>query len=265
MALINADRVLETSTTTGTGAFDLLGAVTGFQAFSAVCATSDTCYYSIYAVNASGVPSGEWETGLGTYSAASQLTRTTPAESSNAGAAVNFSAGTKYVMIGPIASAAPTPPLADPNADRIQFWDDSAGALAWLTPGSSLPISTTTINVRESLAIAASDETSDLTVGTSKVTFRMPYAFTLTAVRASVKTAPTGSTIIVDINEGGTTILSTKLTIDASETTSTTAATPAVISDTALADDAEITIDIDQIGSSTAGVGLKVVLIGYQT
>jgi hypothetical protein len=63
---------------------------------------------------------------------------------------------------------------------------------------------------------------------------------------------------------GGSTILSTKLSIDASEKTSTTAAAAAVISDTALADDAEITIDIDQIGSSTAGKGLKIWLIGYR-
>jgi hypothetical protein len=114
------------------------------------------------------------------------------------------------------------------------------------------------------LAVACSDETTALTVGTAKVTFRMPHAFTLTAVRASVTTAPTGSTLIVDINEGGTTILSTKLSIDASEKTSTTAATPVVISDTALADDAEITIDIDQIGSTIAGAGLKVYLIGIR-
>jgi len=86
----------------------------------------------------------------------------------------------------------------------------------------------------------------------------MPYAGTLLAVRATVNTAPTGSTLIVDINEAGTSLLSTKLSIDASEKTSTTAAVPAVISDSALADDAEITIDIDQIGSTVAGKGLKV-------
>lgn len=112
------------------------------------------------------------------------------------------------------------------------------------------------------IGIACSDETSDLTTGTAKATFRMPFAMTLTAVRASVTTAPVGSTITVDINEGGVSILSTKLTIDASEKTSTTAANAAVISDSALADDAEITIDIDQVGSSTAGAGLKVWLLG---
>jgi len=112
------------------------------------------------------------------------------------------------------------------------------------------------------IGIACSDETTALTTGTAKATFRMPFAMTLTEVRANVNTAPAGSTIIVDINESGTTILSTKLTIDSGEKTSTTAATAAVISDTALADDAEITIDIDQVGSSTAGKGLKVWLIG---
>jgi hypothetical protein len=120
-------------------------------------------------------------------------------------------------------------------------------------------------NPTESLIIAVSDETTAITTGTAKVTFRMPYAFTLSAVRASVGTAPTGSTIIIDINEGGSTILSTKLSIDASEKTSTTAASAAVISDTSLADDAEMTIDFDQVGSTIAGAGVKVTLIGTRT
>ena len=112
------------------------------------------------------------------------------------------------------------------------------------------------------IQLACSDETTACTTGTAKVTFRMPYAMTLTAVRASVTTAPTGSTFVIDINETATTILSTKLSIDASEKTSTTAATAAVISDSALADDAEITIDFDQIGSTIAGAGVKVTFIG---
>lgn len=116
--------------------------------------------------------------------------------------------------------------------------------------------------VKTSETVACSDETTALTTGTAKVTFRMPYAMTVTAVRANVNTAPTGANLIVDINEGGVSILSTKLSIDAGEKTSTTAATPAVISDSALADDAEITIDIDQVGSTVAGAGLKVTLIG---
>ena len=119
-------------------------------------------------------------------------------------------------------------------------------------------------NPTQSLIIACSDETTALTTGT-KVTFRMPYAFTLTEVRASVTTAPVGSVLTVDINEAGSTILSTKIEIDANEKTSTTASTPPVISDTSLADDAQMTIDIDGVGSSTAGAGLKVTLIGNKT
>ena len=115
------------------------------------------------------------------------------------------------------------------------------------------------------LGFACSDETTDLAAATSVLTFRMPYAMTLTEVRATVGTAPTGSAITVDINETATTILSTKITIDATEKTSETAAVPPVISDSALADDAEITIDIDGVGSTIAGAGLKVWLIGTRT
>jgi hypothetical protein len=112
------------------------------------------------------------------------------------------------------------------------------------------------------LVVAASDESTALTTGTAKITFRMPRAVTLTSVRASLTTAQaSGNIFTVDINEGGTSILSTKLTIDNTEKTSTTAATPPVISDANLADDAEMTIDIDQIGNGTA-TGLKVYLIG---
>lgn len=117
------------------------------------------------------------------------------------------------------------------------------------------------VNSPEVIQVAGSDETTDLAVGTV-VTFRMPYAMTLEDVRASVTTAPTGANLEVDINESGVSVLSTVISIDAGEKTSTTAATPPVISDSALADDAEITIAIDQIGSTVAGAGLKVTLIG---
>lgn len=132
-----------------------------------------------------------------------------------------------------------------------------AGALQELAAGDSL-------GVPMFIPVACSDETTALTTGSAKVTFRMPFDFTLAAVRASVTTAPTGSVLTVDVNKGGTSILSTKLTIDATEKTSTTAATPAVMNDTSLTDDAEITIDIDGVGSTVAGAGLKVYLVGFK-
>lgn len=116
----------------------------------------------------------------------------------------------------------------------------------------------------QAIPIAVGDETTALTAGVNKVTFRMPFAFTLTGIRASVTTAPTGATLLtVDVNEGGVSVISTKLTFDATEKTTVTAVTAPVISDAALADDAEITIDIDAIGNTIAGAGLKVYLIGF--
>jgi hypothetical protein len=144
----------------------------------------------------------------------------------------------------------------DPSNDILLVYDASASALKKIKPNNVL---------LESFSFALSDETTDLATGTSLITWRVPYAFTVTAVRASVNTAPTGSTIVVDINESGVSILSTKLSIDATEKTSTTAATPAVISDASLVDDAEISFDIDQVGSTIAGAGLKVTIIGHRT
>ena len=138
------------------------------------------------------------------------------------------------------------------------------GAPEEISVAGGLSLSAGVLTVPVEIGLACSDETTALTTGAAKVTFRLPYAMTLTAVRASVTTAPTGSTLVVDINEGGTSVLSTKLSIDATEKTSTTAATAAVISDSALADDAEITVDIDQIGATIAGAGLKVWLIGVR-
>lgn len=111
--------------------------------------------------------------------------------------------------------------------------------------------------------LACSDESTAITATGEKASFRMPYAFTVTEVRAALTSACSTGTLTVDINESGTTILSTKLTVDATELTSTTAAAAAVLSDTALADDAEITIDVDNVGDSTA-TGLKVSIIGYR-
>ena len=147
----------------------------------------------------------------------------------------------------------------DAAADKIVFWDDSADELTYLALGDGVAIDGTTIYGQDWFVIAVSDESTDLATGTDKVYFRMPYAGTLLAVRASVNTAPTDANIEVEINEDGSPLLSTILSIDASQKTSTTAAVPAVISGTgALTDDAEITIDIDQVGGTVAGKGLKV-------
>ncbi len=117
----------------------------------------------------------------------------------------------------------------------------------------------TVLGVEESLTVALSDEATALTAGTAKITFRAPFAMTLTkAPRASLSTAASVGTVTVDINVNNNTILSPKLTIDAGQKTSTTAGSQAVLSTSSIADDAEITMDLDVVG--TGSKGLKVTL-----
>jgi hypothetical protein len=111
----------------------------------------------------------------------------------------------------------------------------------------------------EDFMVAASDEFSPLIAGTGKLTFRMPRARTLLSIKASLNAPQTsGSIVTIDVNEAGSSILSTKLTFDNNETTTVTAATAAVISDSSLASDAIITIDFDQVDAATAAAGLKI-------
>lgn len=92
MGLIIADRVRETSTTSGTGALTLAGAVTGFQRFSAVCSVGDEVQYVI-------TEGASWEVGVGIYSATNTLTRSTVLASSNAGSLVSFTGASKDVVL----------------------------------------------------------------------------------------------------------------------------------------------------------------------
>jgi hypothetical protein len=100
MAYIVADRIKEKTTVTGTGPATLLGAASGYRSFASQLSIGDTCAYVI--VNSNG---SEWETGIATYSAANTLTRTTIHASTNANAAVVFSAGPKDVFMGPTADS----------------------------------------------------------------------------------------------------------------------------------------------------------------
>jgi len=91
MALIFADRVQETTTTTGTGTVTLAGAVTGFQSFSAI-GNGNTTYYNI-------TDGTSWEVGIGTYtSSGTTLSRDTVLSSSNSGSLVSFTSGSKNVF-----------------------------------------------------------------------------------------------------------------------------------------------------------------------
>jgi len=125
------------------------------------------------------------------------------------------------------------------------------------------------------------DETTDMTTGENKKIIRIPVDMTLSEVRASVASAPTGSEIIIDVGKvnpsssssssssleviQSTSIFSTKITIDEDDRTSTTASVPAIISDSTIVEDEEFAIHIDQIGSTIAGAGLKLTFIGTRS
>ena len=95
MAFVTADRVSDTTTTTGTGNITVSGvAPIGYKALSTVLSVSDTFYYCIQ-----NETTAEWETGVGTYVSLNVFARTTVLASSNSGSLVSFSAGTKTVFI----------------------------------------------------------------------------------------------------------------------------------------------------------------------
>lgn len=99
MAEIIEDRVQESTTSTGTGALALAGAIVACRTFSSVCAIGDTFYGTIVAVDSNGAPQGPWECGHYTYSANNTITRTTVTASSNSNSPVNFGTGVKRVFI----------------------------------------------------------------------------------------------------------------------------------------------------------------------
>lgn len=114
-----------------------------------------------------------------------------------------------------------------------------------------------------SFAFAISDETTQITSGTTaKFTMYAPTNMTLTGVKASLTSSgSTGSQFDVNIN--GSSILSTKLTIDTNKFTSVSSAVPPVISSASIAENDKITVDIDAAGTGAAGA--KIYLIGYST
>lgn len=151
--------------------------------------------------------------------------------------------------------------LTNPDAgDFIALYDATASAIRKMDYKDL---------VKSSFIVAVSDETTVLPAASTTVplvTFRVPFGFTVTGVRASLTTAGTGAALVtVDIHDSGTTILSTKITIDATEKTSETAATPPVISDSVLADDAEIELFLDVRDTDNVATGLKVTIVGYRT
>jgi hypothetical protein len=111
------------------------------------------------------------------------------------------------------------------------------------------------------IGFCCSNETTDLTTGL-RFTFRAPYSMTLSGVFISTNTAPTGSSLVVDIKKNGTSIFSTKPSILSGQKFG---GSSAVLSILTLSVTDEITVFIDLIGSTNAGTGLKVWLLGTKS
>lgn len=130
----------------------------------------------------------------------------------------------------------------------------------WEVGGGLVPL-----NPTESWSFALGDESTSLTASTSvaKLTWYTPYAITLTGIKGMVTVAPTDATLIMDVHEAGTTIMATNK-VDILTTALTDDGT-ATLSDTSLAADAKMEFFVDQIGSTIAGAGAKITLIGRRT
>lgn len=157
-------------------------------------------------------------------------------------------AATRYApLASPALTGTPTVPTAAAGTNTTQ-----AASTAFVQ---------TAVGNSKTFPVKCTDDVTPLGVATV-FTFRMPYAMTLTGIKAGLTTAQaSGSIFTVDVREAGVSILSTLITIDNTEKTSTSAATPPVISDASLADDAEMTVLVTQIGNGSA-IGLQITFIG---
>lgn len=133
MKHITADLIAEQSATTGVGPFTLTGALVGHRRFNVEMSIGQTCHYSIQAVDAQGVPTGQFETGRGTYSGANTLTRTTVVTSSSGNALVDFAAGAKIVRLSVLAPS--TPQLQADWAEALGIAKDLRKLAPWFQGG----------------------------------------------------------------------------------------------------------------------------------
>lgn len=201
MALVIKDRVKETTTTTGTGTYTLAGAEVGFQSFSTI-GNGNTTYYTV-------TDGGDWEVGIGTYTASgTTLARTTILSSSNSDNAVSWSAGEKFVFVTQPSSKAnyldaagnvtgtqfdeyldfKTASSNPSHAEGRVFYDQTRDSLAYYNSDSAMTVHTG----QDSLLRVYNDSGSTITAGTPVY---------LTGESSSIPTiAPAGAASTVEVS-----------------------------------------------------------------
>jgi len=175
--------------------------------------------------------------------------------------------GDLYPTAGATSVMTTTGDLVRYDSQRERYGIGATGTVLTVVAGLPAWASAGHVTQSRALEVACSDESTALTTGTAKITFRMPFAMTLNAGEAGVRASLTGAgstsgTTTVDINEGGSTILSTKCTVDDGDLTSVGASSAVVVSDVNLADNASITVDVDAVTGGADETGLKIQLIG---
>jgi len=194
MAFVLNDRVLETSTSTGTGTFALAGAPSGFQSFLSGIGSSNTTYYTIVNTAAS-----EWEVGLGTLNAgATVLTRTTVLSSSNSGSAVTFTAGTKNVFCTYPASRS-----VNLQPDGAALKATIAGTVESTTGGFKFPNGTTQISTAQASQVTIPLGVNGIIVQSNNYLFRDANATTSNLVAMTPTARSTNFVVAVGSVTGG--------------------------------------------------------------
>jgi hypothetical protein len=210
MAFITADRVKDTSTTTGTGNITVSGSAPfGYRTFSTVMSVADTFYYAIQ-----GQSTAEWEIGVGTYASTNQFARTTVLASSASNSAVSFSSGTKNVFI--TLAAAKTvqtdPSGTTPVAGSIPYGTgtavsySSAGTAGQVltSGGTGVPTWTTVTGTGTVTSVGVSGGTTGLTTSGGPVTTSgtITMAGTLAVANGGTGLTTTPANGALDIGNG---------------------------------------------------------------
>lgn len=213
MTLQRADRVFETSVTTGTGTYALAGAVVGYRAFSTICSNNDTVEY----VATDGV---NWEIGLGTWTTGNSLARTSVYASSNANAAVNWTTGTRNIWLDIPAHFfntstgsgnlvfATSPTLNQPNLVGTTTNNNAAAGSVGeyvtsvvLTPGSSISTGTA-INVT-SISLTAGDWDVRTAVAYAASTSSPAFTYIMSSANTTSATSQTQPDVAVSVPKDG--------------------------------------------------------------